>query len=563
MNLIALARQQVSNLTAAAYEKAAAAGTLPAGIEVNYTIEVAKAGNGDFASSFALSASKAMKQNPRMIAQAIADNLDLSGSFFDAVEIAGPGFMNFTYGAAWYGKVLEAVEAEGTAYGSIDEGKGKKVMVEFVSANPTGTMTIGNARGGVLGDAMASVLERAGYEVWREFYVNNAGNQIEKFGKSLEARYLQALQGEDSVTFPEDGYHGADIIELAAEIIEKYGDKFLNMDAETRQLEMREYGIARNIEKMKRDLERYNIHYDKFFLETELHDSGYVKETIDILEKSGHAYEKDGALWINLVDLGYEKDEVLRRTGGGYTYFAVDIAYHRNKFEVRCFDKVIDVLGADHHGHALRFKAAAEATLGIDPERLDFLIMQFVHLVRNGESVKVSKRSGKVITLSDLLDEISVDAARFFFNAKPSNHLEFDLDLAVRQDGENPVYYVQYAHARIGSIIRNLAEDGIGVQPFAALDAALLTHEAERALIKRMASLPEEISVSAKNYDPSQINRYLMNLAADFHKFYNDCSIKNAESDALRAARLKLAASAKSVLAICLGIIGVTAPEQM
>ena len=563
MNLIALARQQVSNLTAAAYEKAAAAGTLPAGIEVNYTIEVAKAGNGDFASSFALSASKAMKQNPRMIAQAIADNLDLSGSFFDAVDIAGPGFMNFTYGAAWYGKVLEAVETEGTAYGSIDEGKGKKVMVEFVSANPTGTMTIGNARGGVLGDAMASVLERAGYEVWREFYVNNAGNQIEKFGKSLEVRYLQALQGEDSIAFPEDGYHGVDIIELAAEIIEQYGDKFLGMDAETRQLEMREYGIARNIEKMKRDLERYNIHYDKFFLETELHESGYVKETIDILEQSGHTYEKDGALWLRLSDLGYEKDEVLRRTIGGYTYFAVDIAYHRNKFEVRNFDKVIDVLGADHHGHALRFKAAAEATLNIDPERLDFLIMQFVHLVRNGESVKVSKRSGKVITLSDLLDEISVDAARFFFNAKPSNHLEFDLDLAVRQDGENPVYYVQYAHARIGSIIRNLAEDGIGVQPLAALDIALLTHESERALIKRMASLPEEISVSAKNYDPSQINRYLMNLAADFHKFYNDCSIKNAECDALRAARLKLAASAKSVLAICLGIIGVSAPEQM
>jgi len=562
MNLIALARQQVSDLTAAAYEKAAATGTLSASVEVNYTIEVAKPGNGDFASSFALSASKAMKQNPRAVAQAIADNLDLSGSFFDAVEIAGPGFMNFTYGSAWYGKVLEAVEAEGTTYGSVDEGKGKKIMVEFVSANPTGTMTIGNARGGVLGDAMASVLERAGYDVWREFYVNNAGNQIEKFGKSLEVRYLQALQGEDSIAFPEDGYHGTDIKELAAELIEAYGDKFLPMESDARQLEMREYGIARNIEKMKRDLERYNIHYDKFFLETELHDSGYVKETIDILEQSGHTYEKDGALWINLVDLGYEKDEVLRRTGGGYTYFAVDIAYHRNKFEVRNFDKVIDVLGADHHGHALRFKAAI-GTIDIDPERLDFLIMQFVHLVRNGESVKVSKRSGKVITLSDLLDEISVDAARFFFNAKPSNHLEFDLDLAVRQDGENPVYYVQYAHARIGSIIRNLAEDGIGVQPFAQVDAALLIHESERALIKRMASLPEEISVSAKNYDPSQINRYLMNLAADFHKFYNDCSIKNADSDALRLARLKLAASAKSVLAICLGIIGVTAPEQM
>jgi len=562
MNLIASARQQISDLTAAAYQKAVAAGALPADIAVNYTIEVAKPGNGDFASSFALSASKAMKQNPRTVAQAIADNLDLSGSFFDAVEIAGPGFMNFTYGAAWYGKVLEAVETEGTAYGTIDEGKGKKIMVEFVSANPTGTMTIGNARGGVLGDAMASVLERAGYDVWREFYVNNAGNQIEKFGKSLEVRYLQALQGEDSITFPEDGYHGVDIKELAAEIIEKFGDKFLTMPSDIRQLEMREYGIGRNIEKMKRDLERYNIHYNEFFLETALHESGYVKETIDILEQSGHTYEKDGALWINLVDLGYEKDEVLRRTNGGYTYFAVDIAYHRNKFEVRGFDKVIDVLGADHHGHALRFKAAI-GTIGIDPVRLDFLIMQFVHLVRNGESVKVSKRSGKVITLSDLLDEISVDAARFFFNAKPSNHLEFDLDLAVRQDGENPVYYVQYAHARIGSIIRNLAEDGIAVQPFAAVDTALLTHESERALIKRMASLPEEISVSAKNYDPSQINRYLMNLAADFHKFYNDCSIKNADSPALRLARLKLAACAKSVLAICLGIIGVTAPEQM
>jgi len=562
MNLIASARQQISHLTAAAYQKAVVTGALPADIAVNYTIEVAKPGNGDFASSFALSASKAMKQNPRTVAQAIADNLDLSGSFFDAVEIAGPGFMNFTYGAAWYGKVLEAVETEGTAYGTIDEGKGKKIMVEFVSANPTGTMTIGNARGGVLGDAMASVLERAGYDVWREFYVNNAGNQIEKFGKSLEVRYLQALQGEDSITFPEDGYHGVDIKELAAEIIEKFGDKFLTMPSAARQLEMREYGIGRNIEKMKRDLERYNIHYNEFFLETALHESGYVKETIDILEQSGHTYEKDGALWINLVDLGYEKDEVLRRTNGGYTYFAVDIAYHRNKFEVRGFDKVIDVLGADHHGHALRFKAAI-GTIGIDPERLDFLIMQFVHLVRNGESVKVSKRSGKVITLSDLLDEISVDAARFFFNAKPSNHLEFDLDLAVRQDGENPVYYVQYAHARIGSIIRNLAEDGIAVQPFAAVDTALLTHESERALIKRMASLPEEISVSAKNYDPSQINRYLMNLAADFHKFYNDCSIKNADSPALRLARLKLAACAKSVLAICLGIIGVTAPEQM
>jgi len=552
MNLIASARQQISHLTAAAYQKAVVTGALPADIAVNYTIEVAKPGNGDFASSFALSASKAMKQNPRTVAQAIADNLDLSGSFFDAVEIAGPGFMNFTYGAAWYGKVLEAVETEGTAYGTIDEGKGKKIMVEFVSANPTGTMTIGNARGGVLGDAMASVLERAGYDVWREFYVNNAGNQIEKFGKSLEVRYLQALQGEDSITFPEDGYHGVDIKELAAEIIEKFGDKFLTMPSAARQLEMREYGIGRNIEKMKRDLERYNIHYNEFFLETALHESGYVKETIDILEQSGHTYEKDGALWINLVDLGYEKDEVLRRTNGGYTYFAVDIAYHRNKFEVRGFDKVI----------ALRFKSAI-GTIGIDPERLDFLIMQFVHLVRNGESVKVSKRSGKVITLADLLDEISVDAARFFFNAKPSNHLEFDLDLAVRQDSENPVYYVQYAHARIGSILRNLAEEGHAVLPAAELDFSLLTHDAERTLIKRIASLPEEISTAARNYDPSQINRYLTSLAADFHKFYNDCHIKNAETDALRNARLKLAASAKSVLAICLGIIGVSAPEQM
>ncbi|MDF2839139.1 MAG: arginine--tRNA ligase, partial [Evtepia sp.] len=447
--------------------------------------------------------------------------------------------------------------------GSIDEGKGKKLMVEFVSANPTGTMTIGNARGGVLGDATAAVLERAGYQVWREFYVNDAGNQVEKFAESLEARYIQLLQGEDAAAFPEDGYHGQDIKDLAKLFYEKYGNQYLTIESQERRETMRTFGLEHNIAKMKADLDRYGIRYDQWFLESTLHESGYVAETVELLTKAGHTYEKDGALWLKNTDLGADKDEVLRRSNGFYTYYAVDIAYHRNKFCERNFDQVIDVWGADHHGHAIRFAATMTAQeLGMEGKKLDFLIMQLVQLLQDGKEVKVSKRSGRSITLSDLLDEISVDSARFAFNAKPTNHLIFDLDIAVRQDSENPVYYVQYAHARICSLVARLAEEGNLVPQTKAIDVSLLNTEEEKAVIKSLAQLPEEIRFAARDYDPSRINRYLIALAGDFHRFYSAHRIKGEEANLLLA-RLKLADSVRAVLANCLCLLGISAPEKM
>ncbi|MEG2001011.1 MAG: arginine--tRNA ligase [Evtepia sp.] len=561
-NLIQYAKDEVAKLTHNAYLQAAAAGVLPSGVSINASIDIPKDTNhGDYASSFALAGSKLMKMPPRKIAEIMIQYIPLENSCFDHVEIAGPGFLNFKLGSRWYGNVLNTIEAEGENYGATDQGKGQRVMVEFVSANPTGTMTIGNARGGVLGDSTAAVLERAGYQVWREFYVNDAGNQVDKFALSLEARYLQLLQGEESIVFPEDGYHGEDIKKLARQFYEDYGDSYLTVEPNERRAFMKKFGLEYNISKMQSDLERYGIVYDQWFPESTLHESGYVDETIDLLEQSGYTYEKDGALWFKVTALGGEKDEVLRRTGGGYTYFAVDIAYHRNKFEVRKFDKVIDVLGADHHGHALRFKAGITA-LGIDNSRLDFLIMQLVQLLQDGKEVKVSKRSGKSITLSDLLDEISVDAARFAFNAKPNNHLIFDLDLAIRQDSENPVYYVQYAHARICSLLDRLSKEGYFVLPAAQINAALLSSEEERALIKCLAQLPEEIFAAARDYDPSRINRYLIQLAGEFHRFYSSQHIKGEERDLLEA-RLKLADSVRSVLANCLQLLGISAPEKM
>lgn len=563
-NLIQYAREQVSELTQAAYEKAAAAGTLPAGVAVKASVDIPKdTGHGDYATSFALAGAKAMKQPPRAIAQAIADRLALDGSIFDRVEIAGPGFLNFRLGAGWYGKVLEAIEAEGETYGSSDVGKGQKVMVEFVSANPTGTMTIGNARGGVLGDATAALLERAGYSVWREFYVNDAGNQVDKFAQSVEARYLQLLLGEDAAAVPEDGYHGEDIKALAKVFCEKFGDRYLNADPESRREVIKKFGLEYNIAKMKADLDRYGIHYDRWFLESSLHESGYVAETVQLLTDAGHTYEKDGALWLRNTAFGADKDEVLRRSNGFYTYYAVDIAYHRNKFVVRGFNRVIDVWGADHHGHAIRFAATMTAPeLGMQGKRLDFLLMQLVQLMQDGKEVKVSKRSGKSITLADLLDEISVDAARFAFNAKPTNHLIFDLDLAVRQDSENPVYYVQYAHARICSLVERLAREGYSVPKAAEIRPELLCAGEEKAVIKCLSQLPEEIHAAARDYDPSRINRYLIELAGDFHRFYNACRIKG-EEEPLLLARLKLADSVRSVLANGLKLLGVSAPEKM
>lgn len=517
--------------------------------------------NGDFAANHAMAGAKALHAAPRKIADDILAGIDLADSWFTGAEAAGPGFLNFRLGDGWYSDVLNTVFAEGDGYGRAEERNHKKVMVEFVSANPTGPMTIGNARGGVLGDTMASVLDWSGWDVSREFYVNNAGHQVELFGRSVEARYLQLLLGEDAVPFPDDGYHGDDIRALAQEIADADGDKYLNCSPEDRQKAFIAYGIPRNIERMKRDLERYRIQFDRWFLETDLHDSGYVAETIGILKKAGHIYEKDGQLWLRNTDFGADKDECMRRADGTWTYYAVDIAYHRNKFVERGFDRVIDVWGADHHGHAIRFGATMTCPeLGLEGRALEFLIMQMVKLMRDGEEVKVSKRTGKALALADLLDEIGTDACRYFFNAKPDNHLLFDLDLAVRQDSENPVYYVQYAHARICSLLSTLAEDGMHVPD--RTDASVLTTEQERDLIKAIASFPGEIRMAADDLDPSRINRYATELATRFHRFYNACRIRG-EEPAVAGARLALAAATRIVLRNALHILGVTAPESM
>jgi arginyl-tRNA synthetase len=565
INMIESAKNQVAELVAAAYEKAVADGALPqAGAEIRGGVEATKdPRNGDYASSFALAGAKALKVRPRDAAEAVCSRLSLDGSYFQSAEIAGPGFINFRLGPSWYAAVLAAIDAEGAAYGETDMGRGEKVMVEFVSANPTGPMTIGNARGGVLGDTLASVLEKTGHKVWREFYVNDAGNQVDLFGKSIEARYVQLLHGEDAAEFPENGYHGDDIKVLAKMIYDRDGDKYDKMDSAERCRAFVEFALPYNIAQMKKHLERYRIRFDQWFLESTLHESGYVADTVAILEKGGHTYEKDGALWLRNTDFGAEKDECLRRSNGFYTYYAVDIAYHRNKFVERGFDRVIDVWGADHHGHAVRFKASMkDPALGIDASKLDFVIMQMVRLVRDGETIKVSKRTGKALTLNDLLDEISVDACRFFFNAKPDTHLEFDLGLAVREDSENPVYYVQYAHARICSLVKNLAEEGFAVPDMTETDAALLSDEAAANVVKTLARYPEELRAAARDYDPSMINRYLVELASAFHKFYNADRIKGEER-AVLLARLKLADCVRVALENALAVIGVGAPEHM
>ncbi|OUQ82280.1 arginine--tRNA ligase [Flavonifractor sp. An100] len=580
-NMIQAARQQVAQLTQQAYERCAAEGILPAGAEVKATIEIPKdTAHGDYASSFAMAGAKALHMAPRAIAQAIVDHLELEGSYFQKVEIAGPGFLNFTLGPKWFGEVLSSVETEGADYGAGEEGRGRKVMVEFVSANPTGPMHMGNARGGVLGDTLANVLRRDGWDTWKEFYVNDAGNQIHKFAVSINARYMQLIVGEENFPFPEEGYHGEDIKALAQAVYAAHGESWKDLPEEERLEKLAEYGLSMNIPRMKEDLLKYGITYDEWFFESSLHNSGYVAQTVQMLTDKGWTYEKDGALWLDTTRLLKEKymregktqeqldkldlkDDVLCRANGFYTYFAADIAYHRNKLEVRNFDLAINIWGADHHGHVARLQAALDG-LGLDgSHRLVVVLMQLVNLMQDGKPVRMSKRSGKTIALHDLLDEISVDAARYFFNSRAATTpLDFDLDLAVRQDSENPVYYVQYAHARICSLIARLAEEGDQVCSAAQVDASLLTAPEELALVKALAQFPEEIHLAARDYDPSRINRYLVALAGDFHRFYNACRIKGEESQVL-AARLKLADTVRSVLANGLGLLGVTAPEKM
>ncbi|MCD7722928.1 MAG: arginine--tRNA ligase [Clostridiales bacterium] len=541
--------------------RAVAAGSLSGEIIPAFSIEKpANRANGDYSSNVAMASAKAFKMPPRKIAECIAENIDLAGTYFERLEIAGGGFLNFFLSQKYYGDILKDIMAKGEKYGSSDFGGGKRVIVEFVSANPTGPMHIGNARGGAIGDCLASVLEFAGYSVSREFYVNDAGNQIEKFATSLEVRYLQHFGS--GIEMPEDAYHGADITAHAEAFAREFGDIYVNADSAARRKALVDYALPKNIKGLETDLLKYRIKYDRWFRESTLHKDKSVEKIIEKFKAMGATYEQDGALWFKASDFGNDKDIVLVRSNKIPTYIVPDIAYHYNKLVTRGFDKAIDVLGADHHGYVPRMKAALKA-LGIDETRLDCIIMQMVRLVRNGETVKLSKRSGKAITLNTLLDEIPIDAARFFFNLREADsHFDFDLDLAVEQTSQNPVYYVQYAHARICSILKKADEAGIKPAEPGDSELGLLSSAEERELISHLAALTGEIISAAQDYDPAKITRYVINLATLFHKFYNAHKVMGSD-EKLTAARLYLCAATKTVIKTVLEMFKITAPEAM
>lgn len=541
--------------------RAMSAGELPLMPTPDFTIETpADRTHGDLASNAAMVSARAFKKAPRVIAEAIVKYIELEGTNLDRCEIAGPGFINFFYGKGFYTSVIREIEEKGAEYGKSEYGQGKRVLVEFVSANPTGPMHIGNARGGALGDSLASVLSAAGYEVSREFYVNDAGNQIEKFATSLEIRYLQLYK--DGIELPEDAYHGQDIIDHAKNFAEINGDKFVEAESAERRKALVDFALPKNIQGLENDLLKYRIKYDRWFRESTLHQSGAVKNIIELLKEKGHTYEQDGAIWFKATDFGADKDFVLVRSNGIPTYVVPDIAYHYDKLVTRGYDKAIDVLGADHHGYVPRLKAALTA-LDVDASRLDAVLMQMVRLVRNGEIVKASKRSGKAITLVTLLEEVPIDAARFFFNLRePNSHFDFDLDLAIEQSSQNPVYYVQYAHARICNIIKGLAESGITQRSCTDDELALLTAPEEIELINKLALLTGEIITSAKTYDPARITHYVYETATLFHKFYNACRVKG-ENESLMQARLALCTATKTVIENILIMFKITAPESM
>lgn len=516
--------------------------------------------NGDFSSNIAMAGARAFHGAPRMIAEAIVKNFSLDGGYIDRCEIAGPGFINFYLSDKYYSDVLKDIVASGDSYGRSNYGEGKRILVEFVSANPTGPMHIGNARGGAIGDCLASVLDAAGYDVQREFYVNDAGNQIEKFATSLEVRYLQEC-GKD-VELPEDAYHGEDITVHARNFFSEVGNKYAECDSQERRDALVAYALPKNIAGLEADLGKYRIKYDKWFRESTLHNDGSVQKVIEALKEKGVTYEQDGALWFKASEFGNDKDIVLIRANGIPTYIVPDIAYHYNKLVTRGYDKAIDVLGADHHGYIPRMKAALTA-LRLDADRLDIVIMQMVRLVRNGETIKLSKRSGKAITLNTLLEEIPIDAARFFFNLRePNSHFDFDLELAAKQSSENPVYYVQYAHARICSIIKKAAEEGIEVVTPSAEALNRLNSDEERDLISHLAGLTDEIIGAAKNYDPAKITHYVIDLATLFHKFYNAHRVVSDDKE-LTEARLFLCTAVKNTIKNILVMLKVDVPEAM
>ncbi len=559
-NMTEKAKNDVKEIVMNALGRLTADGKLTAEPLPPFTVEMpADSSHGDFSCNAALASAKIFRKKPREIADMIAESAVLDGTLFERMEIAGPGFINLFLKPLWFGETVNAVIDEGEKYGRTTLGQGKKVLVEFVSANPTGPMHIGNARGGAIGDCLASLLDYAGYYVEREFYINDAGNQVNKFGLSLDIRYKQLFGSTEEM--PEDSYHGQDIIDHAKAFAEIHGDKYMNVSEEERRKALVEYALPINIKGLEDDLLKYRIKYDTWFRESSLHESGKVKEIVEMLKEKGVTYEKEGAVWFRASDFGDDQDRVLVRANGVPTYFVPDIAYHYNKLVTRGFDKAIDILGADHHGYIARMKAALTA-LGVDANKLDIVIMQMVRLVRNGETVKLSKRSGKAITLATLLDEIPMDAARFFFNLRdPDTHLEFDLDLAVEESSKNPVFYVQYAHARICRMLEKLTEEGQApVKPSA--DKLRFTEEAELAVIRQLAALPDTINDAAKTYNPSKITRYAYELAQLFHKFYDTCKIKG-EAQEIAASRLALCTAVKIVIKNMLDMLKVDAPEKM
>lgn len=555
-------RSQIETIITKAVNVAIAKGSLPK-MEIPPVMmeKPREASHGDFSTNIAMQMAKPARKAPRQIASTILEEVDVKDTYIVRMEVAGPGFINFFLNNQWLYENLALIAEKKGHYGEVDIGHGEKVMVEYVSANPTGPLHMGNARGGALGDCIASVLEKAGYNVTREFYVNDAGNQIEKFGLSLEARYLQQFYGEDEVDFPEDGYQGVDIIDHVKAYIAEFGSNLVSVTSEERRKALVEYALPKNLKKIREGLLRYGIQYDVWFRESTLYH-GEIDETMELLKERGYILEKDGALWLSGEKAGLEKDEVLIRTNGYPTYMAADIAYHRNKFIKRGFERVINLWGADHHGHVARMKAAMEA-IGIPKEKLQIVLFQLVRLYRNGEIARMSKRTGRAISLDDLLDDVGTDAARFFFNLKTSgSHLDFDLDLAVEQSNNNPVFYVQYAHARICSILRKLNENGIVLNHVEEIKMERLTQPEEITLMKRLAEYPEEVTLSAQILEPSRLTRYVMDVASDFHSFYNACRVKVEDQDLLQA-RLLLVDSARIVIKNVLELIRIKAPEKM
>ncbi|WP_433944964.1 arginine--tRNA ligase [Paenibacillus sp. SN-8-1] len=515
--------------------------------------------HGDLATNAAMQLTKIAKKNPRQIAEAILENLDYSSASIEKAEIAGPGFINFTLTKSYLYPVLEQVYTQGDDYGRINLGQGQKIQVEFVSANPTGSLHLGHARGAAVGDALCNLLDHAGYDVTREYYINDAGNQVVNLAKSIEARYLQEL-GQPA-EMPEDGYHGEDIKGFAKELVAEQGDALLSRTPGERAAFLRKYGLDKELAKIKRDLSRFRVHFDSWFSETSLYENGQVEASLQELKDKGQTYELDGATWLRTTDYGDDKDRVLVKNDGTYTYLTPDISYHRNKFN-RGYDRMINIFGADHHGYIPRLKAAM-AGLGNDPDKLTVLIAQMVSLFQDGEKVKMSKRTGKAVTMVDLMDEVGVDAIRYFFTMRSmDSHLDFDMDLAVSTSNENPVYYVQYAHARICSVFRQAEEQGIAIPTPANADLTKLTAEHEYALLRKIGELPEEIETAANNFAPHRLVRYVYELASLFHSYYRAERVITEDAQQT-AARLVLLGATRRVIARVLALIGVEAPDRM